>query len=168
MPHACTLQKQPAIQIFALATVWSCTLWLYDAPQSDVTLEPPFNGIAAAAEVDAEQLDKLQMSGCGLQLTRKGVAHFATKLQLAATWVRCFRRLMLSTFNAISEHHPAIYVISRMPVRNINPSAFNAISPTAAVFGTSTAQPDRYVFLCLQLSTCRDHWPHEFASADAL
>jgi hypothetical protein len=57
--------------------------------QSAVTLDPPFNGMATADVVDAEQLETLQMRSSGLQLKRADVARTATALYMGFEWARC-------------------------------------------------------------------------------
>lgn len=69
--------------------------------QSDVSVGPPFDGIAAAAEVDAEQLDTLQMRSCTVRLTRRIVAHVATKLRLGALWARSALCFLLSQLEEV-------------------------------------------------------------------
>lgn len=56
--------------------------------QSGVTLDPPFNGIAVATLVDAEQLETLQMRSCGLQLKYADVARTVTALHMGFRWAR--------------------------------------------------------------------------------
>jgi hypothetical protein len=56
--------------------------------QSGVTLDPPFDGIATAEVVDAEQLETLQMRSSGLQLKRADIARTATALYMGFEWAR--------------------------------------------------------------------------------
>lgn len=71
--------------------------------QSGVTLDPPFNGIATADIVDAEQLETLQMRSSGLQLKRADIARTATALYMGFEWARCrlsAKRLCLTCISA--------------------------------------------------------------------